>query len=373
MTLDQIKEQLKEIEKMLDSIRVLFPVGKLQNEKILLEQHKSAPDFYNDRKTVEKVGKEIARIDSRIQKIQDIELNFKNIQSLVVDCDENDTSILADIEPELKELQNKTESMQLEGLFTSKYDHLGAILTIQSGAGGTEAQDWAEMLLRMYERYIAKQGYKLQILDITDGESAGIKGVTIRVEGENAYGYLKSESGVHRLVRISPFDSNSRRHTSFASVEVMPEIEYDNESNNENENNIQIKPEDLKIDVFRSGGNGGQGVNTTDSAVRIHHIPTGIIVQCQNERSQIQNRENALSVLRSRLVHMEELKRQADLHQIQGKLKKIEWGSQIRSYVFCPYTMVKDHRTDWETSDVQGFMDGNIQECIEDYLKSSIE
>lgn len=365
MTLDQIKDRLKEVEKTLESIQVLFPVQKLNDEKQNLEKQQSAPDFYGDRKRVERVGKQIAGIESKLARLKEINLNFENIRSLAEECGEGDTEILADIETELKELEQSSESMQLEGLFKGRYDHMGAILTIQSGAGGTEAQDWADMLLRMYQRYIAKQGYKYQVLDMTEGEGAGIKGVTMRIEGENVYGYMKAESGVHRLVRISPFDSNARRHTSFASVEVMPEIE--------NENDVEIKPEDLKIDVFRSGGCGGQGVNTTDSAVRIRHIPTGIVVQCQNERSQIQNRENALSVLRSKLAQLEEEKQQADLQKIQGKLKKIEWGSQIRSYVFCPYTMVKDHRTDWETSDVQGFMDGNIQECIEDYLKASVK
>ncbi len=363
MTLDQIKDHLKEIEKRIENVQALFPSEQLQQQKQSLEQQQSAPDFYSDRKRVEKVGKQLASIQDKMQKLKQIKSSFQNIQSIVEECSEEDIGILSDIEIELRELGKFSESIELEGLFTGKYDKLGAILTIQAGAGGTEAQDWAEMLLRMYQRYIAKQGYKYQMLDLTDGDSAGIKGATILVEGDSVYGYLKSERGVHRLVRISPFDSNARRHTSFASVEVMPQIENDNE--------IEINSDDLKIDVFRSGGHGGQGVNTTDSAVRIRHIPTGIVVQCQNERSQIQNRENALSVLRARLAQLEEEKQQANLQKIQGKLKKIEWGSQIRSYVFCPYTMVKDHRTDWETSDIQDFMDGNIQECIQEYLKSS--
>lgn len=361
MTLDQIKNMLIETKKVLDDVQVLFPSDKLEEEKQQLLAKQSSPDFYSNLKEVEKVGKKLASLEQKINLIKQLKTDYLNIEFLVEACTDEDVGVIEDIEKELKSLKKKSESLQLEGLFSGKYDHLSAILSIQSGAGGTEACDWADMLFRMYQRYLSKKGFKFQILDITEGDGAGIKGVTIKIDEENAYGYLKCEKGVHRLVRISPFDSNARRHTSFASVEVMPQIE--------NEAEIEIKPEDIRVDVFRSGGCGGQGVNTTDSAVRIKHIPTGIIVQCQNERSQIQNRENALCVLRSKLAELEEEKKQADIKNIQGSLKKIEWGSQIRSYVFCPYTMVKDHRTDWETSDVYGFMDGNIEDCIEDYLK----
>lgn len=363
MTLDQIFEKLNNLQKVLDSIKVLFPVLKLENEKQELLEKQSSSNFYSDRKQVESVGKKLASIEAKLEKIKRLHTQFENIKFLADECLESDESIIKDLETELSVLEKESESLEIEGLFKGKYDSLNAILTIQSGAGGTEACDWADMLFRMYQRYIQKMGFKFKVLDFTEGDGAGIKSATIKVDGENAYGYLKAERGVHRLVRISPFDSNSRRHTSFASVEVMPEIE--------NENEIEIKPEDIKVDVFRSGGCGGQGVNTTDSAVRVKHIPTGIVVQCQNERSQIQNRENAISVLRSKLALLEEEKREKSLEQIQGKLKKIEWGSQIRSYVFCPYTMVKDHRTEWETSDVQSFMDGEIGECIENYLKKA--
>ena len=254
--------------------------------------------------------------------------------------------------------------MWLETLFKGKYDGSNAILTLHAGAGGTEAQDWVSMLYRMYTRYLERNGFKVKVLDMLDGDEAGIKSVTFLAEGDNAYGYLKAEKGVHRLVRISPFDSNSRRHTSFASLEVMPEIEDDAE--------IKISPDELKVDTYRSSGAGGQHVNKTESAIRITHIPTGIVVSCQNERSQIQNREVAMRMLMGKLIEKREREQMEEVSQIKGDLKKIEWGSQIRSYVFCPYTMVKDHRTGYETGNVQAVMDGYIDEFITTYLKMSL-
>lgn len=277
--------------------------------------------------------------------------------------DELDEDMLLEIESELNNAENKISEIRISALLKGEYDGLNAILTLHSGAGGTEACDWVSMLYRMYIRYAEKSGFKVKEIDRLDGDEAGIKSVSFSVEGDNAYGYLKAEKGVHRLVRISPFDSNSRRHTSFASLEVMPEIEE--------ENGIEINPDDLKIDTYRSGGAGGQHVNKTDSAVRITHIPTGIVVQCQNERSQIQNREMAMKMLRSKLIEKREEERLLNEQSIKGELKKIEWGSQIRSYVFCPYTMVKDHRTSFETGNVTAVMDGEIQEFINDYLKKS--
>jgi peptide chain release factor 2 len=246
-------------------------------------------------------------------------------------------------------------------LLKGKYDSLNAILTLHAGAGGTEAQDWVSMLYRMYTRYLERNGYTVKVLDELPGDEAGIKSVTFLAEGDNAYGYLKAEKGIHRLVRISPFDSNSRRHTSFASLEVMPEIENNDE--------IEIRPEELKVDTYRSSGAGGQHVNKTESAIRITHLPTGIIVACQNERSQIQNREVAMRMLVSKLIEKREREQLEEELSIKGDLKKIEWGSQIRSYVFCPYTMVKDHRTGYETGNVQAVMDGYIDEFIIEYLK----
>lgn len=274
-----------------------------------------------------------------------------------------DGSLEAEIEECLHVLEEETEKAKIQTLLNGKYDSFDAIITIHAGAGGTEAQDWAEMLFRMYKMYCEKNGFKYKILDVLNGDEAGLKGVTFEVEGENAYGFLKAEKGVHRLVRISPFDSNARRHTSFSSVEVMPKIEE--------RPNIEIRPEDLKVDTYHSSGAGGQNVNKTESAIRITHIPTGIVVACQVERSQVQNRERAMQMLYSRLVEKEEREEMEKLSAIRGEVKKIEWGSQIRSYVFCPYTLVKDHRTGYEDSNVNGVMDGNIQEFINDYLKKA--
>ncbi len=271
--------------------------------------------------------------------------------------------MLDEIEDELVRLQNLIFDMQVRALLRGKYDSLSAILTLHAGAGGTEACDWTEMLYRMYILYCEKNGYKLTELDRLEGDEAGIKSVSFKVEGENCYGYLKAEKGVHRLVRISPFDSNKRRHTSFASLEVMPEIIDDEE--------IKINSEDLRIDTFRSSGAGGQHINKTDSAIRITHIPTGIVVACQNERSQTQNKEMAMRMLVSKLIEKKEAERLERDQSIKGEIKKIEWGSQIRSYVFCPYTLVKDHRTGYECSDVNSVMNGNIQPFINDYLKKS--
>ena len=363
MTLEQIKENLIDVQKSLEIIRAFFDINKLVEEQNELIEKQSAPDFYSDMDEVRKVGKRLSSIEKKIADLRDIEDRYNMIKDFTDTCDEQDTEMLAELSKELQDLLPKVQEMRLTALLRGKYDRLGAILTIQAGAGGTEAQDWAEMLLRMYTRYAEKQGYDYTTLDYTAGDGAGIKGATIKIDGENAYGFLKAEKGVHRLVRISPFDSNARRHTSFASVEVMPQIENDSE--------VEIKDSDLKIDTFHSGGCGGQGVNTTDSAVRIRHIPTGIVVQCQNERSQIQNRESAMKVLRAKLAELAEEQRQADIKEVQGSLKKIEWGSQIRSYVFCPYTLVKDHRSDYETPNVEAVMDGNIQDFILEYLKKS--
>lgn len=274
------------------------------------------------------------------------------------------SAIESDITKKLNELETKIETAIIDTLLKGKYDNNAAILTLHAGAGGTEAQDWADMLFRMYKMYCDRQGYKLEVLDMLDGDEAGIKSVTFKVEGDKVYGYLKAEKGVHRLVRISPFDANKRRHTSFVSLDVMPEIEQDE--------NLIIKDEELRIDTYRSSGAGGQHVNKTDSAVRITHLPTGLVAACQNERSQIQNRERAMQLLKSKLIARREEEREKETAGIKGELKKIEWGSQIRSYVFCPYTLVKDHRTGYETSDVQSVMNGELQDFILDYLKKSV-
>ena len=281
--------------------------------------------------------------------------------SLAIEAD--DESVLEEVAKELETAEKDIEEIRLRTLLRGKYDSCDAILTLHAGAGGTEACDWTEMLYRMYICYAEKHGYKITEYDRLDGDGAGLKSVCFKVEGENAYGYLKAERGIHRLVRISPFDSNARRHTSFSSIDVMPDINDDGD--------IEIRPEDLKVDTYRSSGAGGQHVNKTESAIRITHIPTGIIVACQNERSQVQNREQAMQMLRSKLLQKREEERLQEASEIKGEIKKIEWGSQIRSYVFCPYTMVKDHRTGAETGNIQAVMDGDLDLFIIDYLKKS--
>ena len=277
--------------------------------------------------------------------------------------EENDDSFMEEVENELSTAEKDIAEIRLRTLLKGKYDSCNAIMTLHAGAGGTEACDWTEMLYRMYMYYAQKHNYTLTELDRLPGDEAGIKSISFKIEGENAYGFLKAEKGVHRLVRISPFDSNARRHTSFSSVEVMPEIEDTGE--------IVIKPDEIKVDTYRSSGAGGQHVNKTESAIRITHIPTGIIVACQNERSQVQNREQAMKMLMSKLLEKREEERLEQAQELKGNIKKIEWGSQIRSYVFCPYTLVKDHRTGCETANIQAVMNGEIDEFIVDYLKKS--
>lgn len=310
------------------------------------------------------ISKEIVRLTNKISAYDQAENTLNNALEIIdLSEQENDETFLLEIEQELSSVEKVIEEMRLSALLGGKYDKLNALLTLHAGAGGTEACDWTEMLYRMYICYAEKNGFTLTELDRLAGDEAGIKSVSFKIEGDCAYGYLKAEKGVHRLVRISPFDANKRRHTSFASLEVMPEIEDDEE--------IKVNPEELRIDTFRSSGAGGQHINKTDSAIRITHLPTGIVVACQNERSQTQNKEMAMKMLISKLIEKREAERMERDQDIKGEIKKIEWGSQIRSYVFCPYTLVKDHRTGFETGDVESVMNGNIQGFINDYLKKS--
>ena len=312
----------------------------------------------------QQISKEIAALSNKVSAFDKAEKTVDDAEGMVeLAEEENDESVLDELDGELSEVENTVEEMRLAALLRGKYDKLNAILTLHAGAGGTEACDWTEMLYRMYICYAEKHGYAITELDRLDGDEAGIKSVSFKVEGDSAYGYLKAEKGVHRLVRISPFDANKRRHTSFASLEVMPEIVDDEE--------IKVNPEELRIDTFRSSGAGGQHINKTDSAIRITHLPTGIVVSCQNERSQTQNREMAMRMLISKLTERREAELMERDQDIKGEIKKIVWGSQMRSYVFCPYTLVKDHRTGYETGDVQAVMNGDIQGFINDYLKKS--
>ncbi len=346
------------------SSRSVFDPNKLKSDLEKLHEEQLVPDFYSDSKRVGENGRKVRVCEKKLEQIASLEKAASDLEALVELVEEfSDEELESELENKLKTFEKNLEDVRLTTLLNGKYDSYNAILTLHAGAGGTEAQDWTEMLFRMYQMYAEKQGWKITIYDILDGDEAGIKSITFLVEGENAYGYLKCEKGVHRLVRISPFDSNARRHTSFASLEVMPQIQEAPE--------IEIRPEDLKVDTYRSSGAGGQHVNKTESAIRITHIPTGIIVACQTERSQIQNRETAMSMLYSKLVEKQEQEEMEKLNQIRGEIKKIEWGSQIRSYVFQPYTMVKDHRTNYETSDINAVMNGDIQQFINTYLIKS--
>ena len=345
------------LRSVFDSVKLLAIEKELKNEQ-------EDPDFWQDSQKTKSNGQKLKVVQSKLKILKDVSIKLSDIETM---CDllelENDNAMFEELKNELGKLEDKLETLRLETLLRGKYDANNAIMTLHAGAGGTEAQDWVSMLYRMYQMFAEKQDFSFTLLDYLDGDEAGIKSVSFLISGENAYGYLKTEKGIHRLVRISPFDSNARRHTSFASVDVMPEIE--------DEKAIDIKTEDLRVDTYRSSGAGGQHVNKTESAIRITHIPTGIVVSCQTERSQIQNRETAMKMLRSKLVELKEQEELTKLNSIRGEIKKIEWGSQIRSYVFCPYTMVKDHRTNFETSDIQGVMNGNIIDFINDYLKKS--
>lgn len=330
---------------------------QLEEKKKLLEDS----EIYTDIARYTYISKEVSSIENRLSQLQSLKNEVKDISEYIEMCElEGDESVVADIGVVLSKLYKSSNDLYMQTLLSGEYDGNNALIKIHSGAGGTEACDWTNMLYRMYQMFSDKNGFKCSVLDKIDADG-GIKSITIKVVGDNAYGYLKSEMGVHRLVRISPFDSNKRRHTSFASVEVMPEINDDVV--------VDIRQEDLKIDVYRSGGAGGQHVNTTDSAVRITHIPTGVIVACQQERSQLKNREMAMSMLRSKLLSIELDKKMQESMALKGEAKKIEWGSQIRSYVFCPYTMVKDHRTSFETSDITSVMNGEISDFIFEFLK----
>ena len=341
---------------------VPFDLEKLKEENISLESETQEPGFWNNQENAQKVSQKLKNNTDRIKDYFSLKTQVEDLELLIeMVKEEDDASQLPEIRKEMSNTGKKLEDARIAALLNGEYDKNNAILSIHAGAGGTEAQDWAEMLYRMYTRWVENRRYKMSVIDILPDTEAGIKSVTLLIEGENAYGYLKSEKGVHRLVRISPFDSSNRRHTSFASVDIIPEIAEDND--------IEINEVDLRIDTYRASGAGGQHVNTSDSAIRITHIPTGVVVTCQNERSQFQNKAVAMKLLKSKLVEIKKIENKEKIEDIQGKYNQIAWGSQIRSYVFHPYSLVKDHRTNAETGNVQSVMDGNIDLFINEYLK----
>ena len=343
----------------------LFDIAKLEQELKGLEKETMQEDFWQDNKKSNKTLAKIKNLKNKTTEYQEINKELNNLMELTELVDmEPDVEMAKDIIKSTQKVEKRLEKFEISTLLSEKYDSNNAIVTIHPGAGGTESQDWAEMLYRMYTRWADKNGYKVSELDYLEGEEAGIKSVTFEIIGENAYGYMRGEMGVHRLVRISPFDSGGRRHTSFASVEVLPEITDDIE--------IEINPDDLRIDTYRASGAGGQHINKTSSAVRITHIPTNIVVACQSERSQIQNRETAMKMLKAKLFDLKEKEHKEKIEDLKGEQREIAWGSQIRSYVFCPYTMVKDHRTNYEVGNVEAVMDGKIDDFMESYLKQGI-
>nr|WP_238389581.1 peptide chain release factor 2 [Virgibacillus sp. MSP4-1] len=365
MDLTDIKQEIDKMNKRIDDFRGLFDLEEDRKRIAELEQEMTAPGFWDDQETAQKV---IAEVNSLKELVQSFEKNEESLENLEATYElvkeEDDPELREELEEEVKTVTNDLNEFELYLLLSEPYDKNNAILELHPGAGGTESQDWASMLLRMYTRWAESKEFKVETLDYLPGDEAGVKSVTLLIKGHNAYGYLKAEKGVHRLVRISPFDSSGRRHTSFVSCEVMPEFDNDVE--------IDVKQEDLKIDTYRSSGAGGQHVNTTDSAVRITHLPTNIVVTCQSERSQIKNREQAMKMLKSKLYQKEIERQQAELDEIRGEQKEIGWGSQIRSYVFHPYSMVKDHRTNVEIGNTQGVMDGRIDPFIDAYLRSQM-
>lgn len=352
--LESFKTRLADLEKALDMDNLKQSFA--QNSVVM-----SQANFWDDVKSAQKLIEQTNTQKEQIDTFESLNQQALALEELALVTDDQSEDFLM-ITDEVYVLDKALKSFETLILLNGPYDDLPAILELHPGAGGTESQDWCEMLYRMYQRYAVRKNFKIEVLDYQSGEEAGIKSVTIKIKGKYAYGYLKSEHGVHRLVRISPFDSNARRHTSFVSVEVMPEIDQ--------RIDIQIKDEDIKTDVYRSSGAGGQSVNTTDSAVRVTHLPTNTVVTCQNERSQIKNKETAMDILRSKLAVLEIEKQRKLLNEIKGEQKDIGWGSQIRSYVFHPYQMVKDHRTDYETSQTVSVMDGDIDGFINAYLKS---
>ncbi len=364
MELDSVNKKLEELDFRMKETEKNINIQAVKGDLIELEKKVSQPGFWDDNNEVANVTgsiKDKRDIIDTYTKLSDIYSNSLEIYNLLVDENILDEDMYRELLNNISQLEKILEGLETTNLFSLEYDSMNAIVTVHPGAGGTESADWAAMLYRMYTRWAAAEGYQVEIYDMQDGDEAGIKSVTFNIKGKNSYGYMKCEKGVHRLVRISPFDSNSRRHTSFAAVEVIPEIDDSIE--------VDIKTEDLDIGTYRASGAGGQHINKTDSAVRIKHIPTGIVVACQTERSQLQNKENCMKMLKSKVYELEKEKNKDKIDSIKGENTQNSFGNQIRSYVFCPYTLVKDHRTNYEIGNVQKVMDGNITEFMVEYLK----
>ena len=359
---EKMKQDLNALRDTVEKAADGLHLPALEEELTELKEEMNAPEFWNDLERSTTVNRRVSQIEGKLGRVANLRSRGDDVEAmLALLLEEEDEDIAAECQQELTTLAADAEALTLETLLRGEYDNNNALLSLHAGAGGTEAQDWTQMLYRMYTRYCERHGFKVIVNDLLEGDEAGIKSVTFQIEGENAYGFLRSERGVHRLVRISPFDANARRHTSFSSLDVAPVLTDDSE--------FEVNMEEVRIDTYRSGGAGGQHVNRTDSAVRMTHIPTGIVAQCQNERSQIQNREVCLRILKSRLLELKMREKEEQMADIKGEMKKIEWGSQIRSYVFQPYTLVKDHRTGYENGSVDDVMDGDLDGFITAYLK----
>jgi len=360
---EELRLSLEAMKPDIDDLASALGLSQMKSEIQQLENRAAEPGFWDDMDNSQKILQRTANLKSKVEKYEKLDARYEDALALIELGDEaEDESLIDEAKAELEGIRAEIDRQRLETLLTGEYDKNNAILTFHAGSGGTEAQDWAEMLYRMYTRWAAAHGFNVKEIDYLDGDEAGLKSAVLLIEGENAYGYLKSEAGVHRLVRVSPFDSAGRRHTSFSSLEVMPEINDDIK--------VEIPPEEIKMDVYRASGAGGQKVNKTSSAVRLTHIPTGIVVASQVERSQYQNRDVAMKMLISKLMEIKEREHLEKIEDIKGVQKEITWGSQIRSYVFMPYTLVKDHRTSFETGNINAVMDGDLDGFINAYLKA---
>lgn len=360
---ERMKQDLARLRDTVAKAADALKLPHLREELAELKEEMNAPEFWNNLERSTAVNRKVSHIESKLDHVKRLETRADDVEAMLeLLSEDEDEGIAAECEQELESLSKDADALELETLMRGDYDSCNAVLSLHAGAGGTEAQDWTQMLYRMYTRYCEKMGFQVKLLDLLEGDEAGIKSVSFQVSGDHAYGYLRGEKGVHRLVRISPFDANARRHTSFSSLDVAPILEDDNDD-------IEINMKDVRVDTYHSSGAGGQNVNKTSSAVRMTHYPTGIVVACQTERDQVQNRATCLKMLKARLLELREREKEQQMADIKGEMKKIEWGSQIRSYVFQPYTMVKDHRTGYEVGAIDDVMDGNLEGFVTAYLK----